>query len=396
MSDQPIKNHGLRGVKVGYAYTSYVDPERGVHYLGEPINELYNLDACAVYQGMLSKSWPSSEAFRRFKAQIVERRQAFPLEICEQINANPQTHPMERLIQGLVQLGSTRGTYQTGQPQYHQGVLDAIAWTPLLCVSVVTAKTPSIAKDYRSYGQILAAAMDLDRRQAHFLDQFATIHADHGGGNLSTFVAKAAASGYVDIWFALAAGMIGLYGERHGKANQQSLAQLMDFQKQIAAGKSLDQLIEETFESGKAMFGFGHAVLRQEDPRAKIFYQLADELVPQSELYQIARALREKWPAFVEQEANPRRIAQGKTPISNPYPNVDQLSGAVLWELGFRDPRSFTVLFALGRLPCIAAQLAHEADEKVPIYRPTYPYGGEHHPLPTGEEYEALLAPTPR
>ncbi len=391
MNDQPLKNTGLRGVKVGYAYTSFVDPELGVYYLGNPIESLYNLDVTAVYWGMMNRKWPSGAEFEKFRGELAERRQDFPLEVCKKINQEKKAHPMEKLIEGLTLLGIKRGRYTTGTPQYAEGVIDMIAWTPLLCAAAITGKVPKIPKKYRTYGQIMADEMGMDKKAARFLDQFAVIHADHGGGNLSTFVAKAAASGYVDLWFASAAGMIGLYGERHGKANQESLGQLLEFQKEIQKGQSLDDLIRETYAAGKAMFGFGHAVLRKEDPRAKIFYRLADELMPNSQLYGIARDLRVKWPKFVLEVANPQREKEGKALIQNPYANVDQLSGAVLWELGFRDPRTFTVLFALGRMPCIGAQVHHEAQEKVPIYRPSYPYGGANLPLPQGPALEALL-----
>ncbi|MBI3992612.1 MAG: hypothetical protein HY342_05020 [Candidatus Lambdaproteobacteria bacterium] len=390
MNDQPLKNIGLRGIKVGYAYTSFVDPEKGVYYLGNPIETLYNLDVTAVYWGMMNRKWPSAQEFTKFRGELAERRQNFPLDICKKINSD-KAHPMEKLIEGMVLLGAKRGRYTTGTPQYEESVIDMIAWTPLLCAAAISGKSPKIPKGYRTYGQILADEMKMDDKKARFLDQFAVIHADHGGGNLSTFIAKAAASGYVDLWMAVAAGMIGLYGERHGKANQESLAQLLEFQERINKGAKLDDLVRETFESGKAMFGFGHAVLRQEDPRAKIFYALADQLMPNSQLYGIARDLRSKWPRFVLEVANPKREKEGKSLIQNPYPNVDQLSGAVLWELGFQDPRTFTVLFALGRAPCIGAQVHHEALEKVPIYRPSYPYGGANLPLPTGDALTALM-----
>jgi citrate synthase len=392
MSDQPLKNTGLRGVKVGHAYTSAVDPEKGVSYLGVPIDQLYNLDVTAVYWGMIHRRWPTPDEFKAFKQEVTALRKNFPLEVCEKINQEQDAHPMEKLIEGLTLVGIKRGRYTTGTPKYLEGVKELVAWTPLLCSAAVSGKTPKIPGEYRTYGQILAEEMGLGKDEARFLDQFAVIHADHGGGNLSTFIAKAAGSGYVDLWFTIAAGMIGLYGERHGKANQNSLAQLLEFQERMKKeGISVDDLVKETFDKGGAMFGFGHAVLRQEDPRAKIFYSLADELMPDSALYQLAKELRVKWPKFVNEVANPTREKEGKSLIQNPYPNVDQLSGAVLWELGFRDPRSFTVLFALGRMPCIGAQVYHEAEERVPIYRPSYPYGGDVHPLPAGDALKALM-----
>ncbi|MBI4083234.1 MAG: citrate/2-methylcitrate synthase [Candidatus Lambdaproteobacteria bacterium] len=395
MAEDIHKNIGLRGVIVGSSFTSDVNPDTGVTYLGIPIFDLYDLDVVAVYLAMINRNWPNAKQMAEFKDDVVRRRKNFPLEICDIMNAIPEAHPMEKMIQGLCLAGTKRGRYTTGRPQFLEGVKECVAWMPLICAAAITGKRPAVPSTYQSYGQIMADEMKMSSKVGRFLDQFCTVHADHGGGNLSTFIAKAAGSGHVELWYALAAGMIGLYGERHGKANQQSLAEILDFhQRMQSSGKSAKELIKENFEKEYPMFGFGHAVLRKEDPRAKIFYKLAEELIPDSPLLAVAKQLRTGWPEFVEQVANPTRAKEGKSQIQNPYPNVDQVSGAILYELGFKDPRMFTVLFGLARNPCIAAQLHHEAEDHVPLYRPRYPYTGGVKPLPTGAEYKALLAPS--
>jgi len=391
MTEEIVKNVGLRGYTVGNSFTSHVDPDVGVTYLGTPIDQLYNLDVVAVFWGMIHKQWPTPAEMEAFRDEIVQLRKDFPLEVADQINVNRDAHPMEKMIQGLCLLGTFRGRYTTGQPHYLEPVKECVAWMPLLCATAISGKRPAIPDTYRTYGQIMAKEMDLSDEVGRFLDRFCVIHADHGGGNLSTFIGKAAGSGYVDLWYALAAAMIGLYGERHGKANSQSLSQILDFQERLKSGKTVDDLIKENFANGVAMFGFGHAVLRKEDPRAKVFYKLAEELIPDSPLFAIAKQLRVKWPEFVEKVANPTREKEGKALIQNPYPNVDQVSGAILYELGFKDPRAFVVLFGLARNPCIAAQVYHEAEDRTPLYRPRYPYTGGVKPLPQGKDLEALM-----
>ncbi|NEU35697.1 citrate synthase, partial [bacterium LRH843] len=82
------------------------------------------------------------------------------------------------------------------------------------------------------------------------------------------------------------------------------------------------------------VYGFGHAVLRVEDPRATIFYKAAEEHYKDNPLVRMALLLREAGPKVLKE--NPK--------ISNPYPNVDAVSGALLSAAGFNYPEYYTVL----------------------------------------------------
>jgi citrate synthase len=115
------------------------------------------------------------------------------------------------------------------------------------------------------------------------------------------------------------------------------------------------------------VFGFGHAVLRAEDPRAKVFYELAAKLFPENPRVKIAQLLRSEGQKVLKE--NPK--------ISDPYPNVDAISGTVLAAAGFDYPQYFTVLFGVSRIVGIAFQIVYERvyarDGKgTPIVRPKY------------------------
>jgi citrate synthase len=202
------------------------------------------------------------------------------------------------------------------------------------------------------------------------LKVFVVLHFDHGGGNLSTFVGKAVASSLEDMYGSIAASMCALAGPRHGRANQDCLEFAQDILKEVgenATEEQLEAVIRKRLANNQLVFGFGHAVLRVEDPRATILYKIADEKYPNFALTKIIRLLRKVGTKVLKE--NPK--------IADPYPNVDAVSGTVLSAAGFPYPDYFTVLFGLARTVGIGAQIVYERVEArdgkgTPIVRPKY------------------------
>jgi citrate synthase len=202
---------------------------------------------------------------------------------------------------------------------------------------------------------------DADKLTA-LLRTFYILHMDHGGGNLSTFTGKAVASGLADIYASLGAAMAGLYGPRHGRANQDCLA----FVRSVGTtdADEIEAMVRDRLANKQLVFGFGHAVLRAEDPRATIQYELGKKICPDDNLFQTALALRER--AVKVLSENPK--------VSNPYPNVDAVSGTLLNSQGLTDSDYYTVLFGFARIAGIAAQIVDErvhfrGGKGVAIYR---------------------------
>ncbi|HEY4832667.1 MAG TPA: citrate/2-methylcitrate synthase, partial [Waddliaceae bacterium] len=196
------------------------------------------------------------------------------------------------------------------------------------------------------------------------------LHYDHGGGNLSAFIGKGVASGLQDMYGSLSAAMNGLAGPRHGRANQDCLEFVQGVLEELgenATVQDMEKLLRRKLENKELIFGFGHAVLRVEDPRATVFYRLAQERYSHHPLVKIALLLRSAGPKVLGE--NPK--------ISNPYPNVDAISGIVLAAAGFPYPQYFTVLFGLSRVVGISRQIIYERCEAregkgTPIIRPKY------------------------
>jgi citrate synthase len=136
-----------------------------------------------------------------------------------------------------------------------------------------------------------------------------------------------------------------------------------------ASEKQVEAAIRHRLETGKLVFGFGHAVLRVEDPRATVQYDYVQKHYPSHPLVKMALKLR---------TAGSKVLAENPK-ISNPYPNVDAISGSLLTAAGFGYPQYFTVLFGLSRCVGIAIQIVYERTQArggkgTPIVRPKYLY----------------------
>ena len=118
---------------------------------------------------------------------------------------------------------------------------------------------------------------------------------------------------------------------------------------------------------GLIVFGFGHAVLRTEDPRAAAQFALGEEICPEDEYFKTIRTLREVAPRVLSE--NPK--------IRNPNANVDIASGTLLNFVGLEDAEYYTTFFGWARVAGIGAQIVDERTimrdgRGIPIYRPKY------------------------
>jgi citrate synthase len=197
------------------------------------------------------------------------------------------------------------------------------------------------------------------------LSTYLVLHMDHGGGNLSTFTGKAVASGHATVYSSMAGAMNALSGPLHGRANQSCF----EFVKKIGTfdPDEVEDFVRGELAAKRPVFGFGHAVLRAEDPRATVQFALGEKLCPDDEYFKTIRTLREVAPRVLSE--NPK--------ISNPNANVDIASGTLLNYVGLTKPEYYTTFFGWARVAGIGAQIIDERmvmrDGKgIPIYRPKY------------------------
>ena len=131
---------------------------------------------------------------------------------------------------------------------------------------------------------------------ARVLSVYLVLHMDHGGGNLSTFVGHVA-SGHATLYSAMASSMNALSGPLHGRANQSYL----EFVLRVGTSDpvEVEQFVRGELSGRRPVFGFGHAVLRAEDPRATAQFALGEKICPDDENFKIIRTLREVAPRLL-------------------------------------------------------------------------------------------------
>lgn len=367
---------GLRGYPVGYCTTSKVDPQKGLFYIDHPIIELAKMEPIEVIYMLYHGKMGEEGDIKNFYGDLEKRTNLKP-EVLKTIQSMPKSgHPMKLFASAILTAGMLECT-----GDYREDCLNIIAKVPLIAAAVITHHAgwtfgenhPEKGYIENFTGLINPPKADLKMLE-HVFKVFNILHYDHGGGNLSAFVGKAVCSGLEDMYGSLASSMCALAGPRHGKANQDCLEFTKLMLEQLGESATLqdvEALLKDRLSKKELIFGFGHAVLRVEDPRATIFYDIAKENYSSDPLIKMALLLREAGPKVLKE--NPK--------VSNPYPNVDAISGALLTAAGFPYPQYYTVLFGMARMVGIARQIVYERCEAregkgVAIYRPKYFYTG--------------------
>ena len=197
------------------------------------------------------------------------------------------------------------------------------------------------------------------------IDVLLILHADHEQ-NCSTSTVRLVGSSRANLFASISAGINALWGPLHGGANQQVIEMLESIGEEGLTAREFVDRARDRDDTSRLM-GFGHRVYRNYDPRAKIIKAAAkdvlDKLGVNSQLLQIAVELEEI--ALKDEYFIQRRL----------YPNVDFYSGVIFRALGI-PVNSFTVLFAMGRLPGWIAQWLELNNEQQAIGRPRQIYTG--------------------
>ena len=362
-------NTGMRGIPVGTCRTSFVTPTEGVHYCGYPISELAMMSPEDIVFLLFNKELPNLEQSVEFRENL-QARGSLPEGIEEVLATLPKDgHPMDWLSIGIHTLGMAGGV-----GDWKEDALNLIARMPRLLGLIFRyreGRTENIPEDDLSLPLVgrFTHTLDIDNVDKavmnRVLSTYLVLHMDHGGGNLSTFAGKAVASGHATVYSSMAGAMNALSGPLHGRANQSCF----EFVKRIGTSDpaEVERFVRGELEARRPVFGFGHAVLRAEDPRATVQFALGEEICPDDEYFRIIRVLRQIAPMVLSE--NPK--------ISNPNANVDIASGTLLNFVGLQDPEYYTTFFGWARVAGIGAQIVDERtvmrDGKgIPIYRPKY------------------------
>ena len=377
---------GMRGIKGLLTETSRLDALKGIKFRGlslpecqvrlpsvrrEPIPE-------AMMYLLITGEVPSNDEAEDLKKDIANRAMTFP-ESAEKIlnRLSTDLHPMSQLSIGVLAL-QTESEFAKA---YRKGTHREAYWESSLEDSLnLVARIPRVAaiiyrNKYRDgkLGSISPNA-DLSENFCRMLGYnnekfwelmrlYLTIHCDHEGGNVSAHAAHLVGSALSDPYLSYSAGLNGLAGPLHGLANQECLKFMLKMQESLgndATEEEIEKFIKDTLAKGLVIPGYGHAVLRVTDPRFTCQMEFANRYMPTDPLCKLIANLYKVAP----------RVLKETGKVSNPYPNVDAHSGALLSHFGMTEFDFYTVLFGVSRAIGCSASFVWSRALGLPIERP--------------------------
>ena len=379
---------GMRGVKSMVWNTSSLDPVDGIKFRGLSIPELR--DKLPTVEGgreplpeglfwlMLVDEIPT-KAEVDWLSEEWRRRAEVPKHTFAALDAlSPDTHPMTQFSMAIVSMQSE----SVFAKRYAEGMNKSDYWDAAYEDAMnLIAKLPHVAAYiYRRTfkgGDHIAPDSNLDwaANYAHMLGiensdfrslirLYLTIHADHEGGNASAHSVHLTGSTLSDAYYSLASGINSLAGPLHGLANQEVIKWIFGLIDEIGTTKptkeQIADYVQNTLAAGKVIPGYGHAVLRQPDPRFTAQKVFAEEYIKDDDYVNIVWKLFDVVPD----------ILGGLGKVKNPWPNVDAHSGALLVHYGLKEYEYYTVLFGVSRALGVLAANVWSRALGFPLERP--------------------------
>lgn len=379
---------GMRGVKGMICDTSVVEPDKGLIVRGHPLLEIKHLWPEEVFFLLLTGEMPDAEAKAALQ-QDFDRRSQVPEYVWNVLRAMADnTHPMCMLATAVLVMGRDskfREWYDRGMKRedYWRAMLDdalnILAKLPVIAAGIYRMRynhgSPmqwTHGLDYAAnYANMLGIA-DPMGTFAKLMRLYLNFHADHEGGNVSANACHTVGSALSDAYYSVSAGLNGLAGPLHGLANQECLSYILQVIDKFDGVPSEEQLREFAFgilRSGRVIPGYGHAVLRVVDPRFQGFHDFGKEHLAEDPVFQTVDRVFNVVPKVLG-EYSEERVKAGKTPIANVWPNVDAISGSVLYHFGLTEFPYYTVLFSVSRTMGMLAQLILNRAMGTAITRP--------------------------
>ena len=209
--------------------------------------------------------------------------------------------------------------------------------------------------------------------EAQVLDLSLILHAEHGGGNNSTFTTCVVTSSGTDTYSAIAAALCSLKGPKHGGANKKVMGMMKDIKKNVKDWKDddevrayLEKIVDkQAYDKAGLIYGIGHAVYSISDPRARVFKGFVEQLARE-------KGKMKEYNLYAKiEELAPQVIAEKRKMYKGVSANVDFYSGFVYKILGL-PPELYTPIFAVARIAGWSAHRLEELMNVSKIIRPAY------------------------
>ncbi len=368
---------GMRGIKGLTCETSSVSPDTGLIIRGHPLLDITHLSPAEVFYLLLTGDLPNDDALGDIQNNF-KTHQDVPSYVWQVLKAMPpDSHPMTMLttaIQSMQVDSLFARKYDEGIPKtdYWKWTLEdgirLIAKLPVIAAGIYRIRfskgdriTPDNSLDWAENFAHMLGIEDDDFKKLMRL--YLMLHCDHEGGNVSAFSSLTVSSALSSPYLSVASGLNGLAGPLHGLANQGCLKfvlKVRDHFDGCPSQEKLKQFCWDHLNSGQVIPGYGHAVLRCPDPRFIAFMAFGKDHITDDDIFSIVRALFEVVPPVLNE--------QGKA--KNPWPNVDAVSGSLLYYYGLTEFNYYTVLFSISRTMGMISQMVINRALGIPITRP--------------------------
>ncbi|MCR5012712.1 MAG: citrate/2-methylcitrate synthase [Lachnospiraceae bacterium] len=366
----------------GYSVNDLVRGTEGKRYGFEEITYL-----------LLFGDLPNESQFNSFKAILADLQELSADFVRDVILHNPSRNVMNSLQKAILSLYSYDDNPEDISVQnVLRQCLQLIGKTPLMSVYAyhgyrhfilnknLVIRTPK--KELSTAENILNMLRpdgEFTPLEAQVLDTALILHAEHGGGNNSTFTTHVVTSTGTDTYSAIAAAIASLKGPRHGGANLKVQRMFSNLKDNITSPSDEDSiknylsrvLDKDAFDKSGLIYGMGHAVYTLSDPRKVLLKEAAKALAE-------SKDRMEEFELFDRVERISAELITERRRVFKPVcANVDFYSGFVYSMLGIPE-ELFTPIFAIARISGWSAHRLEELVNNGKIIRPAYKYVGTH------------------
>ena len=329
---------------------------------------------------------PNAKELEAFKEQLGLYRTLPTNFVRDVVMKAPSKDMMNTLARSVLTMaGYDNATDDTSLPNVIRQCVDLLAIMPLLAVYSYQAYSykegqslyiHAPRKDLSTAENILSLLRpdgSYTTLEAHILDLCLVLHAEHGGGNNSTFTTHVVTSSGTDTYSCMAAALASLKGPKHGGANIKVTQMFRDMKETIRDWEDEDEirdylqglLRKERFDHQGLIYGMGHAVYSISDPRATILRYSVEQLSKE-------KGLHDEYALYSKVERIAPEVISGERKIyKGVSANVDFYSGFVYSMLGI-PVELYTPLFAVSRMAGWSAHRMEELINMGKIIRPGY------------------------
>ena len=378
---------GMRGLKVLVTDISYLDPFEGIRYRGYTVDEVLEklpkpkgaempYDEAQFYL-LMTGDIPTEEEVQEVIDIFKERRQV-PSYVYKILDSMPKEARPDVMLAVAVDsmqqesvfakaYAENKITKQNAWEYMFEDVLNLLPKIPMIAAYIYRLKYKNNDQIPQNpdldFGGNFAYMMGIDKPYDDFSRLYFILLSDHESGNVSAHTTHLVASAWADAYYSLAAGINGLSGPLHGGAIKESFRWFYKLYNNLGnkafITKEFEKYCYNTLNFGQVIPGYGHAVLRNKDPRFEIQLKFGEQYLAKDNLFKLVILAYKIVPNILRHYTN----------IKNPLPNVDNISGIIHSHYGISED-FFSVLFNISIAIGSLSNILWDRALKYPIERP--------------------------